>query len=114
MWITEWAPQAAVEKRDARGRVTDKGREGVRVTVRGWRDELSKAEAAWAAANQGKRSTSAEIVQSKLKGRHTIVADSVKIVAQKDVKECLVEFAIRMEFADPPSLTGAEEKKGSR
>jgi type IV pilus assembly protein PilM len=114
MWITEWTPIAPVETKDARGRVTGKGHEGVRVTVRGWSDELAKAEASWADANGGKKSTSAEIVQNKLKGKHMIVPDTVKIVSQKDVKGCLVEFAIRMEFADAPSIVKISEKKGAR
>ncbi len=113
MWITEWAPIAPVEQKDARGRVTGLGRAGVRVTVRGWSDELAKAETAYAEANGGKRSTSAEIVQNNLKGKQVIVADTVKIVSQKDVKGCLVEFAIRMEFAPHPSVVKAADKKGA-
>ena len=113
MWMTEWAPIAPVEQKDARGRVIGMGREGVRMTVRGWSDELAKAEAAYAEANGGKRSTSAEIVQNNLKGKHVIVADTVKIVSQKDVKGCLVEFAIRMEFAPHPSVVKAADKKGA-
>jgi len=113
MWITEWAPIAPVDTKDSRGKVTAKGREGVRVTVRGWSDELAKAEAAWSETNGGKKSTSAEIVQNNLKGKMVIVADTVKIVSQKDVKGCLVEFAIRMEFSETPSIVKAAERKGS-
>ena len=114
MWISEWSPVAPTETKDSRGRVTAKGREGVRITIRGWSDELAKAEAAWAEANGGKKSTSAEIVQNKLKGRHTIAADTVKIVSQKDLKGCLVEFAISMEFTPPPSIVKISEMKGGR
>jgi len=113
MWISEWSPIAPVDVKDARGRVTAKGREGVRITVRGWSDELAKAEASWAEANDGKKSTSAEIVQSQLKRSYITVADTVKIVSQKDVKGCLVEFAIKMEFASPPSIVKMSEKKGA-
>lgn len=111
MWITEWSPIPVREIKDQRGRVTGKSREGVRVTIRGWSDELAKAEAAHAEANGGSKSTSAEIVQSKLKGKQVVVPDTVQIVSQKDVKGCLVEFAISMEFSPPPSVVEATEKK---
>ena len=114
MWITDWSPIAPEEQKDSRGRVTSKGNEGVRVTVRGWKDELAKAEAAYAEANQGKKLTSAEIVQSNLRGKHMIVADTVKIVSQKEVKDCIVEFAIRMEFAPHPSAVKVADKKGAQ
>ena len=114
MWITDWSPIAPEEQKDSRGRVTSKGNEGVRVTVRGWKDELAKAEAAYADKNQGKKLTSAEIVQGNLKGKHVIVADSVKIVSQKEVKDCIVEFAIRMELAPHPSAVKVADKKGAQ
>ena len=84
------------------------------MTVRGWKDELAKAEAAYADKNQGKKLTSAEIVQGNLKGKHVVVADTVKIVSQKEVEDCIVEFAIRMEFAPHPSVVKVSEKRGAR
>ncbi|MGN0847049.1 MAG: type IV pilus assembly protein PilM [Kiritimatiellia bacterium] len=96
MWITEWtyvpAPKDNPEAPAA-----------VRVTIRGWRDSMTKAEGDWAARNSGKKLTAAEIVQEALRGRSVFVADSVKVVAQKDVKS-LTEFAIQMNLAPAPSI----------
>jgi len=114
MWITEWTPIPAKEVRDARGRVTGKGNEGVRITIRGWSDELAKAEADDEVKNNGKKSTSAEIVQSNLKGKQVFVPDSIKIVSQRDIKGCLVEFAISVEFSPFPSVVEATDKKGAQ
>ena len=65
--------------------------------------------------------TAAEIVQMVLmKQFDVIVPESVKIVAQKDIKDCLSEFAISMEFAPPPSIldegkeAAGKKKKGGR
>ena len=53
--------------------------------------------------------------------KNLFVADSVKIVAQRDVKDCLSEFVISMTFAPEPSLAGdaqpaagGKKKKGGR
>ena len=105
MWITSWEPLKDVD--------------GVRVVIRGWRDSLGKVEAEVAQAGNGRKPTAAEIVQTVLKGRGVFVPDSVKIVAQRDVKDCISEFAISMEFAPPPSLvattgSGKDKKKGGR
>ena len=106
MWITEWTALPP-PKDDA------EGKEGVRVTIRGWRDAMTKAEADWSAKNGGKKSTSAEIVMESLKGRSVFVSDSVKVVSQKEVKECLTEFAIQLELAPAPSVM-AEKTSGGR
>lgn len=106
MWITEWA---AVGDKPKAG---EEAVERARVTIRGWKDAMSKAEAKWSAENKGKKSTADEIVQTALKGRQAIVSDSVKIVAQKDVKACMVEFAIQMEFAKAPSAIPETGRKG--
>lgn len=58
-----------------------------------------------AKATAGKKKVAAEIVEDALKTRgEMIVADTVKIVSQKEVKQCLTEFAIQMKFADAPSV----------
>ena len=61
------------------------------------------------------------MVQLGLKEKKLFVADSVKIVAQRDVKDCLSEFVISMTFAPEPSLAGdaqpaagGKKKKGGR
>ena len=110
MWIVEWAPFTAKEAKDSRGRSTTSPREGVRVTIRGWSDVLAKAEDEYAKSRET-RSTSAEIVQAALKTKQAIVADTVKIVRQDDVKGCLMEFSISMEFAPSPSLSALFEKE---
>ena len=106
MWITAWSP------------VVDKAENakptGVRVAIRGWKDEMSKAEATWAKSNGGKRSTVATIVEAqlKLKGRAVFDPDTVKIVSQRDVKESLVEFVIQVGFAEAPSAVPDAGRKG--
>ncbi|MGN0853559.1 MAG: type IV pilus assembly protein PilM [Kiritimatiellia bacterium] len=105
MWITSWAV-------DAKEKASPDAPDGVRVTIRGWRDAMAKAEATWAEKNGGKRSTAAEIVQASLKARQVVIPDSVKIVTQKNVKECLVEFAISMAFARAPSALPEAGRKG--
>lgn len=103
MWITEWAALPPREGEEL---------EGAKVTIRGWRDAMAKAQKDWSASNGGKLSTAATIVEGKLKGRPVFVPESVKIVAQKDVKESLVEFAIQMSFAPPPSVASETGRKG--
>ncbi len=105
MWITEWTHVPA-SKDDPEGLPS------VRVTVRGWKDAMTKAEGDWAAKNANKRLTAAEVVKESLKGRSVFVADSVKITAQKEVKGCLTEFVIQMNLAAAPSA--APEAKGRK
>ncbi len=96
MWITGWA--------------MDKGLQ--RVTIRGWQDTLSAAEKVYADANNGKKVTAAELVQAQLRRRDTVVPDSVKIVATRDVngRGCLVEFAIAFKYAPQPSIVKGKGK----
>ena len=108
MWITEWT--AVNEAKEDAAPV-----EGARVTIRGWRDVMAKVEADWATRNTGKKpKVAAEIVVDALKGRgDMIVPESLKIVSQKEVKQCLTEFAIQMNFAEAPSATAAAKgRKG--
>jgi type IV pilus assembly protein PilM len=105
MWIVAWEPLKDVD--------------GARVTIRGWSDTLKAKEAEIAGSASAK--TAAEIVQMLLmKHSDVIVPESVKIVAQKDIKDCLSEFAISMEFAPPPSIldegkeAAGKKKKGGR
>lgn len=103
MWITAWEPLKDVD--------------GARVTIRGWKDNLTEVETKYAASSGGKkRATAAEMVQSALKRSDTVDAEAVKIVAQKDVKNCISEFALEMKFAPSPALLdeAAGKKKGGR
>ena len=111
MWLTAWEPTMDKET----------GVEGARVTIRGWRDVLNTVEAEVAKKLPGRAATSAEVVQMSLKKNALFVEDSVKIVAQRDVKDCLSEFVISMTFAPEPSLAGDDQpaaggkkKKGGR
>ncbi len=111
MWLTAWEPTKDKET----------GAEGARVTIRGWRDVLNMVEAEVAKKLPGRAATSAEVVQMSLKKNGLFVGDSVKIVAQRDVKDCLSEFVISMTFAPEPSLAGDDQpaaggkkKKGGR
>ncbi len=96
MWIVSWMPLASKDGKTAP--------EGARVTIRGWRDVMSKAEKDWAARNGGKRSTAATIVEASLKGRQVFDPEAVKIVSQKDLKESLVEFTMQVGFSAAPSV----------
>lgn len=114
MWLTSWtedrAPKKDAEATSGRGKKQAAApAEGATVVVRGWADVLKKAEAEYASRNGGKRSTAAEIVLEKLKQRNVVqVNDALKIVAQKEVKGSLIEFALHMEFAGAPAP--AEDK----
>ena len=91
------------------------------MTIRGWRDALNAIETEVAKNLSGRTATAAEMVQRGLKEKNLFVADSVKIVAQRDVKDCLSEFVISMTFAPEASLVGdaqpaagGKKKKGGR
>ncbi len=113
MWITEWltVPPKAGDGDDAKP-----ARAQVRVTVRGWRDAMGKVEAAWSAQHGGKPTTVSKLVEEALRKRAEFVADTVAIVAQKEVKECLAEFTIQMDLAAAPSVAseGGKGKAGKR
>ena len=102
MWITEWKslPQSK-DKPDSR--------EAVRLTVRGWRDVMEKAEARWSAENGGKGATVAEIVMAKIKRSAEFVPETVKITSQKSVEGSLSEFSIQMDIAPAPSIVPESE-----
>lgn len=108
MWITEWTAIPAPKD-------DPEGREGVRVTVRGWRDAMAKVEKAWSDSHGGKPTTASKIVEDALKRKSAaFVPDSVKIVAQKEVKECLSEFSIQMDLASAPSAAPAGKAAGRK
>ena len=70
MWITDWtAVPPPKDKPEAR--------EAVKVTVRGWRDSMTKEEARWSSENAGKKSTAAEIVKSKIMRSVEFVPETV-------------------------------------
>lgn len=107
MWITEWTAIPAPKD-------NPEGREGVRVTVRGWRDAMGKVEKDWSAKHGGEATTASKIVEDALKKSAAFVPDSVKIVAQKEVKECLSEFSIQMDLASAPSAAPAGKAAGRK
>ena len=110
MWITAWEQVPVKASED-----DEKPIAPVRVTIRGWRDTLSAQEAKHREANAGKKMTAEEIVAATLKTKSNVVADSVKVVSQKDVnsKGVLSEFAIELKFAPPPSVNPDAAKKKS-
>ena len=104
MWIVSWEPL----KLKGDDGDDDATRDGARVTIRGWSDVLKAKETEMAGKLAGK--TAAEMVQTLLmKHADVIVPETVKIVAQKDIRDCLSEFAISMEFA--PSLSILDDGK---
>jgi hypothetical protein len=108
MWITTW--EQVPVKADEDG---EKPIAPVRVTIRGWRDELSAQEAKHREANAGKKMTAEEIVAATLKTKANVIGESVKVVSQKDVnsKGLLSEFAIELKFAPPVSADPEAAKK---
>jgi cell division ATPase FtsA len=108
MWITTW--EQVPVKADEDG---EKPIAPVRVTLRGWRDELSAQEAKHREANAGKKMTAEEIVAATLKTKANVIGESVKVVSQKDVnsKGLLSEFAIELKFAPPVSADPEAAKK---
>ncbi len=103
MWVTAWEPL--------------KEGNGAKVTIRGWKDNLGAIEAKhFAMSGNKKRTTAAEMVQNALRRNREMAADGVKIVAQREVKNCISEFALEMKFASAPTLLTpvANKKKGGR
>lgn len=117
MWITEWVT-VPPKKSDGGDDEAKPARAHVRVTVRGWRDAMGKVEAAWSAQHGGKPTTVSKLVEEALRKRAEFVADTVAIVAQKEVKECLAEFTIQMDLAAAPTAApgtaGGKGKAGKR
>ena len=107
VWITEWTALPAPKD-------DPEGREGVRVTVRGWRDAMGKIETDWSARHGNQPTTVSKIVEEALRRRAEFVPETVKIVAQKEVKECLAEFSIQMELAPAPSAATPGAKAAGR
>ena len=58
--------------------------------------------------------TASKIVEDALKKSAAFVPESVKIVAQKEVKECLSEFSIQMDLASAPSAAPAGKAAGRK
>ena len=106
MWLTAWETVAPKQNEEDALPVT-------RVTVRGWRDMLSGFEKEHRKQNAGKTMTAEEIVASSLKTKPAVVAETVKIVSQKDVnmKGVLSEFVIELSFAAPASANPDAAKK---
>ena len=117
MWIKEWTP-IAPKMNNSGDKNAAAPVESVVVTIRGWNDIMSKV-TEFRAANSGKNMTPAEIVQNALKGKSIVVADSIKVTAQrlvgqKDGKGGLVEFSLQMNFAQPPTILSEEKVKGKK
>ena len=110
MWLTSWE-QVKPKTEDGEDAVSL-----TRVTVRGWRDDLSKLEGEHRKQNEGRKMTAEEIVAASLKTMPTVVPGSVKIVSQKDVnsKGVLSEFAIELAFAPPASADPNAKKPASK
>ena len=109
MWVTAW--ENVPQKGD-----DEEALPVTRITVRGWRDMLSGFEKEHRKQNAGKTMTAEEIVASSLKTKPAVVAESVKIVSQKDVnmKGVLSEFVIELSFAAPASANPEAKKKTSK
>ena len=109
MWVTSW--ENVPQKND-----DEESLPATRITIRGWRDMLSGFEKEHRKQNAGRTMTAEEIVASSLKTKPAVVAESVKIVSQKDVnmKGVLSEFVIELSFAAPASANPEAKKKTAK
>jgi hypothetical protein len=114
MWITAWEPMKATgrddDSRDSRGKETAAPLEGVKITVRGWKDAMTKAEEAWSKLNKGQKKTANMIVIDSLRKDKSLFAN-VEADNLRELKGCLMEYTIKITFAPPPSIVAAGKGK---
>ena len=114
LWITAWEPIKANDRDrdsyDSRGKGAEPPPDGGKITVRGWKDAMTKAEEAWAKLNNGQRKTANVIVMDALRKYATLFA-KVEPENMKELKGCLMEYTIKVTFAPMPSIMAAGKGK---
>ena len=113
MWVTAWEPLKASSRDDdsraSRGKETAVPLEGAKITIRGWKDAMSKAEEAWAKLNNGQKKTANVIVMDSLR-KNTALFAKVEPENMRELKGCLMEYTIKVTFAPPPSIISTADK----
>ena len=114
MWITAWEPMKATarddDSRGSRGKESAAPLEGAKITIRGWKDAMTKAEDAWAKQNNGQKKTANMIVIDSLRKAKALFAN-VEADNLKELKGCLMEYTIKVTFAPLPSIIVADKGK---
>jgi cation transport regulator ChaB len=105
MWLTAWEPlKPANNYRDDDSRDKDvPPPAAAKITVRGWKDAMTKAEDAWAKLNNGQRKTANVIVMDSLR-KNSILFSKVEPENMRELKGCLMEYTIKITFAPTPSI----------
>ena len=113
LWITAWEPLKARARdddaRDSRGKESAAPLEAAKITVRGWKDAMTKAEEAWAKLNNGQKKTANVIVMDSLRKNAALFA-KVEPENMRELKGCLMEYTIKVTFAPPPSIAATAGK----
>ena len=113
MWITAWEPitTSSRDDDDSRGKKEESGPlEAAKITIRGWKDAMTKAEDAWSKLNNGQKKTANVIVMDSLRKRVGLFA-KVEPENMRELKGCLMEYTIKVTFAPTPSIVAAGKGK---
>ena len=113
MWITAWEPitTSSRDDDDSRGKKEESAPlEAAKITIRGWKDAMTKAEDAWSKLNNGQKKTANVIVMDSLRKRVGLFA-KVEPENMRELKGCLMEYTIKVTFAPTPSIVAAGKGK---
>ena len=113
MWITAWEPitTSSRDDDDSRGKKEASAPlEAAKITIRGWKDAMTKAEDAWSKLNNGQKKTANVIVMDSLRKRVGLFA-KVEPENMRELKGCLMEYTIKVTFAPTPSIVAAGKGK---
>ena len=113
LWLTAWEPMKANDRdrdsSDSRDQRAAAPIEGAKITIRGWKDAVTKAEEAWAKLNKGQRKTANVIVMDSLRKYAGLFA-KVEPENMRELKGCLMEYTIKVTFAPMPSIMATANK----
>ena len=110
MWITAWEPLKA-NRRDGDARGNEAAPlEGAKITIRGWKDAMTKAENNWSKLNNGQKKTANVIVMDSLRKNADVFA-KVEPENMRELKGCLMEYTIKVTFAPAPSIIAPAKGK---
>ena len=113
MWITAWEPitTSSRDDDDSRGKKEASAPlEAAKITIRGWKDAMTKAEDAWSKLNNGQKKTANVIVMDSLRKRAGLFT-KVEPENMRELKGCLMEYTIKVTFAPTPSIVAAGKGK---
>ncbi len=117
LWITAWEPMKANDREgdsnDSRGKGVASPPEGAKITVRGWKDAMTKAEESWAKLNNGQKKTANVIVMDSLR-KYAALFTKVEPENMRELKGCLMEYTIKVTFAPMPSILTEKGKEARK